>query len=223
MWGHTKITHLSMTSQNLGVKKSVITMEWTFFVSLVDMMTSVLCITELELFGKRSFASSLSSPRHHHQSQAYVYVWEKWEPSVNIYANCKVYTAKCQVQHFFSSTLLRRPPQVFAILGRANGACRKNVLHSLSRLHSSLFSQNWRNSSNSGCQLYCKTLLEHATFCNMHFATASWKKTAVSNLNIENSICLGTMKNKYFMFTLSNRRLLAVLVMSGASYILDNK
>ena len=100
MWGHTKITHLSMTSQNLGVKKSVITMEWTFFVALVDMMTSVLCITELELFGKRSFASSLSSPRHHHQSQAYVYVWEKWEPSVNIYANCKVYTAKCQVQHF---------------------------------------------------------------------------------------------------------------------------
>ena len=85
-------------------------------------MTSVLCITELELFGKRSFASSLSSPRHHHQSQAYVYVWEKWEPSVNIYANCKVYTTKCQVQHFFSSTLLRRPPQVFAILGRANGA-----------------------------------------------------------------------------------------------------
>ena len=122
MWGHTKITHLSMTSQNLGVKKSVITMEWTFFVALVDMMTSVLCITELELFGKRSFASSLSSPRHHHQSQAYVYVWEKWEPSVNIYANCKVYTAKCQVQHFFSSTLLRRPPQVFTILGRANGA-----------------------------------------------------------------------------------------------------
>ena len=197
-------------------------MEWTFFVALVDMMTSVLCITELELFGKRSFASSLSSPRHHHQSQAYVYVWEKWEPSVNIYANCKVYTAKCQVQHFSFFDVSKKTPSSICNF-RPRQWCRKNVLHLLSRLHSSLLSQNWRNSSNSGCQLYCKTLLEHATFCNMHFATASWKKTAVSNLNIENSICLGTMKNKYFMFTLSNRRLLAVLVMSGASYILDNK
>ena len=122
MWGHTKITHLSMTSQNLGVKKSVITMEWTFFCvtgwhddecfvhhRIRVVRKTIICIVIV----KSSSSSSKPSLR---------YVWEKWEPSVNIYANCKVYTAKCQVQHFFSSTLLRRPPQVFAILGRANGA-----------------------------------------------------------------------------------------------------
>ena len=98
-WGHTKITHLSMTSQNLGVKKSVITMEWTFFVALVDMMTSVLCITELELFGKRSFASSLSSPRHHHQSQAYV-MCERSENLPSIYMRTVKFiqlSAKCNI------------------------------------------------------------------------------------------------------------------------------
>ena len=90
--------------------------------ALVDMMTSVLCITELELFGKRSFASSLSSPRHHHQSQAYV-MCERSENLPSIYMRTVKFiqlSAKCNI--FFSSTLLRRPPQVFAILGRANGA-----------------------------------------------------------------------------------------------------